>query len=488
MSLRARLVSIVFALLAVGLVVAALATLAALRHLLIARTDTQLDQLSAAVAAQVSGSAGPPAPSLGGSRPGDDPPAPSVGGSRPGDVTAQPFVLLRVLSRDGGQLLDLQDSAGRSEPIGLRPAEPGADRPDGATYDTVTLTSAEPEQWRVRAGWLPDRRGILQVGLPLTDHREMNRDLIRMEVVATAVILSTIVLIAWWVIGVSTRPLARMAEVARAIGAGDLDQRVSPARPGTEIGRLGAALNAMLVQIQTAFRERQASEDRLRRFVADASHELNTPVASIRGYAELCRHGAADRPEDLAVAIRRIESEATRMGQLVTELLLLAKLDEGRPLDREWVDLTHLATAAVADARAIGPDHPWTVRAPGPVMLLGDEPRLHQLLTNLLANVRLHTPPGTGAEVRLSTTADQAVIEVADDGPGMTEQDRLRVFERFYRSAPSRSRQRAGSGIGLAIVASIARAHGGTADVRSAPGEGTTFTVRLPHEPPPSPP
>jgi two-component system OmpR family sensor kinase len=469
MSLRARLVAVVFALLAAGLIVAALATLAALRFFLVARTDTQLDQLNTAVVAQI-GRAGPT-------------PSGTTGGRLAG-ATGQPFVLLRVLSPDGTPMLDLQNPGDPSTPIGLRPAEPSPANPDGAVHDTVTLAQAQPREWRVRAGWLPDRRGILQVGLPLTDYQAMNRQLIRTEVVTTAIILVAMVLIAWWVVSIGTRPLDRIADVAAAIGAGDLDRRVRPARPNTEIGRLSTALNAMLVQIQTAFRERQTSEERLRRFVADASHELNTPIATIRGYAELFRHGAVDRPADLAVAMRRIESEATRMGQLVNELLMLAKLDEGRPLERERIDLTHLATEAVADARAIEPGRPLSVQAAGSIMVSGDELRLRQLLTNLLSNVRRHTPPGTAAEVRLSATDSQVVIEVADEGPGMSEEDRGRVFERFYRSATSRGRQREGSGIGLAIVASIARAHGGEADVSSAPGEGTTFTVRLPRKAP----
>lgn len=465
MSLRARLVAVVFALLATGLIVAALATLAALRFFLVARTDTHLDQLSTAVVAQID-------------RGGLTPPGTADG--RLAGATGQPFVLLRVLSPDGTPMLDLQNPAAPSTTIGLRPAEPSAGNPDGAVHDTVILAQAQPREWRVRAGWLPDQRGILQVGLPLTDYQQMNRQLIQAEAVTTAIILIAIVLIAWWVISVGTRPLDRMAEVAGAIGAGDLDRRVRPARRNTEIGRLSTALNAMLVQIQTAFRERQTSQERLRRFVADASHELNTPIATIRGYAELFRHGAVDRPADLAVAMRRIESEATRMGQLVNELLMLAKLDEGRPLERERIDLTHLATEAVADARAIEPGRPLSVQAAGSIMVSGDELRLRQLLTNLLSNVHRHTPPGTAAEVRLSAIDDHVVIEVADDGPGMSEEDRRRVFERFYRSATSRGRQREGSGIGLAIVASIAQAHGGEADVSSAPGAGTTFTVRLP--------
>ncbi|MGC4749857.1 sensor histidine kinase [Micromonospora sp. DT201] len=468
MSLRGRLIVLVAVLLAAGMSVAALATLAALRYFLITRTDTQLDQLSTAVVAQVNNGTG-----LGPS---------GVGSGRLASPGGQPFVLLRIVSPDGTLLLDLQNPGGQASAIRLQPKDPSTSKPDGAVYATVTLTDQQPNQWRVRSGWLPDSRTILQVGLPLTDYDVANRQLIRTQAAATAVILAAMLLIAWWLIGLGTRPLDRIAEVAADIGAGHLDRRVRPARPNTEIGRLSAALNAMLVQIQTAFKERQTSEERLRRFVADASHELNTPVATIRGYAELFRHGAGARPADLEVAMRRIESEATRMGQLVNELLVLVKLDEGRPLDRDQVDLTHLANEAAADARAIAPGRPLSVQAPVSLVVSGDELRLRQLLANLLSNVRRHTPPGTAAEVRVSTSNGAAVIEVADDGPGLTEEDSRRVFERFYRSATSRSRQREGSGIGLAIVAAIAEAHGGTAEVSSVPGEGTTFTVRIPQD------
>ncbi|MFG1843636.1 sensor histidine kinase [Micromonospora sp. NPDC049175] len=470
MSLRGRLIALVAVLLAAGMSVAALATLAALRYFLVTRTDNQLDQLNTALVSQMNDGGGAiPSNSLGGR-------LPNAGG--------QPFVLLRVLTPDGSPMLDLQNPGAAASAIPLRPAASSPDSGDGAVYATVTLTDQQPQEWRVRSGWLPGRKAILQVGLPLTEYQEVNRRLIDTVVATTAVILAAMLVIAWWVIGRGTRPLDRIAEVAADIGAGHLDRRVQPGRPNTEIGRLSTALNAMLMQIQTAFQERQTSEERLRRFVADASHELNTPVATIRGYAELFRHGAGARQADLEVTMRRIESEATRMGQLVNELLVLVKLDEGRPLDRDQVDLTHLATEAVADARAIEPGRPLSVRAPGSLVISADELRLRQLLANLLSNVRRHTPPGTAAEVRVSADDDLAVIEVADDGPGLSEEDQSRVFERFYRSAASRGRQREGSGIGLAIVAAIAEAHGGTARVSSAPGEGTTFTVRLPRQEP----
>jgi two-component system OmpR family sensor kinase len=279
------------------------------------------------------------------------------------------------------------------------------------------------------------------------------------------------------------RPLEEIGETARAIGAGELDRRVEPADPRTEVGRLGLALNAMLQQLDSAFRRRQASEERLRRFVADASHELRTPLTSIRGYAELFRRGAGERPQDLAVAMRRIESTAERMGVLVDELLLLARLDQGRPLRRDPVDLARLAAELVADARVVEPERPIQLRADGPVLVLGDEDRLRQAGANLLANVRAHTPPAAPAEVRVLAAGRLAVLEVADHGPGFTAEQAGRVFERFYRADPSRSPGRGGAGLGLSIVAAIAAAHGGRAGAASTPGRGATFRVELPLAP-----
>jgi len=281
------------------------------------------------------------------------------------------------------------------------------------------------------------------------------------------------------------RPFERMGDQVVAIGSGQLDQRVSPADPDTELGRVGHSVNLMLTRLEHAFNEQRASEGRLRRFVADASHELRTPLSSIRGYAELFRRGAASRPEDLALAMRRIESEATRMGVLVDELLLLARLDSGRPLDRAVVDLGALIHDAARDALAA--DARWPVEAAvdeagGPVHVIGDADRLRQVLANLLSNVRAHTPPGTSAAIGARRENGSVLLEVADGGPGLTERQQALVFERFYRADTSRGRGdgSGGSGLGLSIVASVAEAHGGAAGVRSRPGEGAVFTVRLP--------
>jgi two-component system OmpR family sensor kinase len=305
-------------------------------------------------------------------------------------------------------------------------------------------------------------------------------DLLWIEVAVSGAVLLAAAGLGLWLVRLGLRPLEDIETTAEAIAAGDLARRVPEAPAGTEVGRLSRSLNAMLTQIEQAFDERQASEDRLRRFVADASHELRTPLTSIRGYSELFRRGADHRPEDLATVMRRIEEEAARMGILVDDLLLLARLDQGRPLARTPLDLTRLATDAIESAEVIDGGHPLVLQADGPVTVVGDPLRVRQVLDNLLANVRTHTPPGTAATVRVEAANGTAVLEVSDRGPGLDGEQAARVFERFYRADPSRTRERGGSGLGLAIVDSIAKGLGGRAAVRTAPGEGATFRVELP--------
>jgi two-component system OmpR family sensor kinase len=333
---------------------------------------------------------------------------------------------------------------------------------------------------------LPDRAvfGTLIVAIPMRDVDDTLHHLLLIELLVAAGVLFALALLSWWVVHMGLRPLEQMGETAGAIAGGDLSRRVEPADEKTEVGRLGLALNSMLGQIETAFAERTASETRLRRFVADASHELRTPLTSIRGYAELFRRGASTRPDDLAKTMRRIEEAAARMGVLVDDLLLLARLDQGRPLEHGPVDLTRLVAAAVDDLRASSPDRPVTYEATGPVVVNGDEFRLRQVLANLLENARTHTPPTTPVEVRVTQAGDDAIVEVRDHGPGMNEQDAARAFERFWRSDPSRTRSSGGAGLGLAIVAAITEAHGGHAEVETAPGEGATFRVYIPFTPP----
>ncbi|MGH3859092.1 sensor histidine kinase [Actinokineospora sp.] len=355
----------------------------------------------------------------------------------------------------------------------LWPRELTAENPDGEWFADVD------GNWLVRTSRLAERGAIVVVAMRTEKADELISRVTNVAIITSAVAIVALALLSPRVVRRSLRPLDDISETAAAIGSGDLTRRIDGADARTEVGRLGTALNAMLGQIESAFRERESSETRLRRFIADASHELRTPVATIRGYAELFRRGAAARPDDLAMAMRRIESEAERMGVLVDEMLLLARLDQGRPLEREPVPLAALATDAVADANAASPDHRFELEAT-PVSVAGDADRLRQVLGNLLANVIQHTPPGTSAVVRVRPEDHDAVVEVADNGPGVAVDDLPHVFERFYRGDSERLRDHGGAGLGLSIVSSVAAAHGGSATVRSNGESGTTFVVRLP--------
>ena len=327
----------------------------------------------------------------------------------------------------------------------------------------------------------------LVVSMPLEPvDRTLDR-LRTVELIAGAVVVVISGALALILVRLGMRPLARIEATAAAIAAGDLSRRVEQDDPRTEVGRLGRALNAMLAQIESAFAERRASEQRLRRFVGDASHELRTPLTSLRGYAELFRHGAAQKPDDLALAMSRIEAEAARMGVIVDDLLQLAQLDQGLPLSREPVDLGALVSDMVADLRTLHPQWPADLAIEGDVVVRGDDPRLRQAVSNLLTNARAHTPAGTAIHVRVVRRGDEVVVEVADEGPGIDAEHLQRLFERFFRADPSRSRRSGGSGLGLSIVASIAEGHGGHAEVESEPGRGATFRIVLPVEPPPAP-
>jgi two-component system OmpR family sensor kinase len=365
---------------------------------------------------------------------------------------------------------------------------------DDEKYSTSTVGSVDGDvRWRVLAASGSDG-SVLFVAFPTTDLDQTLRRLAGIELVAASAVLLFLALLSLAVVRIGLLPLERIAATAGDIAGGDLSRRVEPAEPDTEIGRLGLALNAMLSQIETAFTERAASEDRLRRFVADASHELRTPLTTIRGYAELFRRGAAERPEDLARAMRRIEDEAARMGLLVEDLLLLARLDQGRPLERQPVDLVTVAGDALADLSALTPDRPVTFDHPDHMVITGDEARLRQVVGNLLANARVHTPAGTGVHVRLRASDGQAILEVADEGPGLPPGEEGRVFERFYRADSARARtgpsaDGGGTGLGLSIVAAIVAAHGGSVQAGSPPsGRGAYFMVALPTAPPPPPP
>ncbi|HXZ83689.1 MAG TPA: ATP-binding protein [Acidimicrobiales bacterium] len=336
---------------------------------------------------------------------------------------------------------------------------------------------AQPETLLIFGSETP---GYAVVAIPLTSLDQTLSQLVTIDVAVSAAVLVVLALLGLVVIRVGMRPLVAIERTAGAIAAGDLSRRVEPADTHTEVGRLGTSLNKMLAQIEQAFAEQQASEARLRQFLADASHELRTPLTSIRGYSELFRRGAADHPEDLTSAMRRIEDEAARMGVLVDDLLLLARLDQGRPLERAPVDLAEIAREVSADASVVDAERPITLEASAPIIVIGDEQRLRQALANLVRNALEHTPPGTPVEVSVRVEADRAVLTVADHGPGIPPEHLPRIFERFYRADPARTRESGGMGLGLAIVLSIAEAHGGSARVESEMGSGATFLVELP--------
>ncbi len=350
------------------------------------------------------------------------------------------------------------------------PGEPftvGADVGDG---EFRVIVRAQPSGVRFAAA------------LPLDDVNDTVRQLIFMEVLATGAILAVLSAVTWWVIRLGIRPIKQMTATAMTIADGDasLASRVETPPPGTEAGQLGAALNHMLERLQSAFAAREESQERLQQFVADASHELRTPVTTIRGYAELYRIGGLADDGELDEAMRRTEQEAVRMSRLVDDMLTIAKLGAGRPLEVKPVELSTLLDDAASDARATDRNRPIVVEHDASVVVAGDEDRLRQVIANIVGNALVHTPPGTRIELRARRDDGDAVVEIADDGPGMPADVAARITERFYRADPARSRHRGGSGLGLSIADSAVAAHGGTIDVDSEIGRGTVVRVRIP--------
>jgi two-component system OmpR family sensor kinase len=283
-------------------------------------------------------------------------------------------------------------------------------------------------------------------------------------------------------IKVGLKPLSDVENTAEQIAAGDLSARLPDAKPTTEVGRLTTSLNTMLARIEESFAIRKTSEDKLRRFVADASHELRTPLTAIRGFAELHRQGAVSGEVDTKQLLSRIEGESVRMGSLVEDLLLLARLDQAREMDHLPVDIAQVTRDAVASAQVAGPEHPITLSGDvDELYTLGDQNRIHQVIANLLANARTHTPAGTAITVSVAESSDGVRIAVRDSGPGLSDEDQKRIFERFYRADSSRVRiDGEGSGLGLSIVDAVMKAHGGSVSVTSELGKGSTFTLFFP--------
>jgi two-component system OmpR family sensor kinase len=344
---------------------------------------------------------------------------------------------------------------------------------------TLSSAAGTTLRYRVAAFALSGGR-VLIVAVPLRQVDQTLERLIVVEALVGAGVILALIALGWILIRVGLRPLERIGRVATEIAHGNLSRRISPANERTEVGRLGTSLNEMLGQIEQAFADRSESEDRLRRFLSDASHELRTPLAAIRGYAELFRLGATSDPAELERAMSRIEAEASRMGALVENLLLLARIEELPETPLLPVDLRELAEHTAQDTRAVSPDREVLLHASGPVRVLADPERLRQVLSNLTRNAVIHTPPPTSIEISVGREGGQAVLEVRDHGPGLPADAGDRVFERFWRAEGGRSRGRAGAGLGLAIVKAIVEAHHGEIHAYNATEGGAVFRVTLP--------
>jgi two-component system OmpR family sensor kinase len=350
-----------------------------------------------------------------------------------------------------------------------------------ATYGNKPFTIEAPgPDFRVATTVLPSSLGSVIVAQSLADFDRTTRQIGTVFLIIGSLVLLFIAFASRQVIKVGMRPLERIEETAEKIAAGDLSARLDNFEPDTEVGRLSTSLNTMLSRIEEAFDARMQSEDKLRRFVADASHELRTPLTAIRGFAELHRQGAVPEGEKTQELIARIEKESMRMGYLVEDLLMLARMDQSRELVISDVNLSELVQEAVTSAQAAGPDHTITTNISAGVATKGDADKIYQVVTNLLANARAHTPAGTKITVSTFTDGKDSFVTVADNGPGLSGEDQARIFERCYRVDASRQRNsRDGSGLGLSIVDAVMRAHGGDVSVDSELGKGAAFTLRF---------
>jgi two-component system OmpR family sensor kinase len=494
MSLRARLLVAIGVIALVALAIADLVTYSALQSFLYQRVDQQLTASHPRYEQAVNSGHGYPC--FGGPDAVLPVPPPGGDGSDSGSAAAFQTQAVEVRTTAGDLVAGtscpvyVDDKAYTpviSGPItGFSPASDGT---QVAFFDAPSSPSGGPTL-RVRASTVANG-DILVLAQPLSDTESTLSQLRTIELIVTAGAVLLALMAGYWLVRIGLRPLRDMETAAESIAEGNLTERVPGENKNTEVGRLAHTLNVMLSRIESAFGARVASEERLResdarlrRFVGDASHELRTPIAAISAYAELFGRGASEQKEDLERLMMGIQSETGRMEHLVADLLLLARLDEGRPMEMRPVDLVALCAEAVQTSTAVGPAWPVTFTAPRPLEVTGDARSLRQVIDNLLGNVRAHTPEGTHARVSVEPDGAGAVIVVADDGPGMAPDQVVHVFERFYRSDPSRSRLHGGAGLGLSIVSAIVAAHGGTVTATSGVGGGTTFTVRLPAAPP----
>ncbi|WP_375484565.1 sensor histidine kinase [uncultured Mycobacterium sp.] len=480
-SLRLRLLAgqvVVLALVCVG--IGAVTELALYRYL-VGQLDQQLQGASHRSATTYGEPPPPPAPWR-------HPRVPIPGpGPRFLDAPGQPVGMVAAVVGNGSPV-----NAGYLTSTGSRAAVTDTARDQLAAISSARtpVTRELDGLGRYRLVAAPARHGkdVIVTGLPMSNVDSTLIGMLMIFGVVTVIALAAATTAGIVIIRRALAPLRRVAQTAGEVVDLPLDRgevalpvRVPEpdANPYTEVGQLGLAVNRMLDHIATALSTRQASETRVRQFVADASHELRTPLAAIRGYTELAQRMHADT-DAVAHAMSRVESETERMTRLVEDLLLLARLDSGRPLERKPVDLSRVAVDAVSDAHVAGGDHQWELDLPPePVVVLGDAARLHQVVTNLLANARIHTGPGTVVTTRLTTEPKHTVLKVIDNGPGIPERLQSEVFERFARGDTSRSRKGGSTGLGLAIVSAVVKAHDGTISVQSTPGH-TEFTVRLP--------
>ncbi len=472
--LRLKLVAAILVLVLTGLIVIGAVSVVALHSYLVETADKQL-QAASQYAHDLQAS----------------------GGQNPDVPVTLPVDLVRQTSTTGVGGRPSYDRDHLSDDD-LPPVVTGVQRIATVSNRPYTVASANHHlRWRVLVTVL-DNGSILTVGVNLASVDHTVGRLVVLELFFGSGALVLLATIGVGMVQTSLRPLREIERTAGAIARGDLSRRVPKLEggddePRTEVGRLGRALNTMLGQIEMAFTARaesegraRRSEERMRQFVADASHELRTPLTTIRGFAELHRQVSAKEPEQAAKLVRRIEEEAARMGLLVEDLLLLARLDQERPLAPVELELRAIGNDAVTAARAVAPDRKIDLEIPpgtGTLTVFADEARIRQVVGNLMTNALTHTPAGTAVTLRLREDGDRAVIEVADRGPGLAPEQAERVFERFYRADAARTRQGgggSGTGLGLAIVAALVSAHGGTVDVETQPGEGATFRVRLP--------
>lgn len=355
---------------------------------------------------------------------------------------------------------------------------------EGDRFDSLSSTGGAVHRWRVGAFPIHDAGSVETLGyavvaLPMTTVERTVRTMTRTLVVVGVSVVLLASILGGLAVDRSLRDLRRVQHTARAVATGDLSLRVPVGSTRTEVGALGESFNSMVAALEEAFAQREASSERMRRFVSDASHELRTPLASIRGYGELYRMGAVP-DEDVPATMGRIESEARRMGLLVSDLLALARLDERRSVEKTRLDLRALATDALADLGALDPTRPTSLIAPDPVWAWADRNQIRQVLMNLIGNAVQHTPKGTPVEIEVRAEGSWAVLTIRDHGPGVSPEDAERIFERFYRPDSSRARASGGTGLGLAIVSGIMNAHGGSARYEPTPGGGTTIVLKLP--------